>query len=121
MREINCYQRKVSNRQKAVPMWDTLFILGSHSSLLLAGTKIMGRTKLSDVVLFHVLQTRICEICIACSHATVFLSNRLELYPSLEYNSRDLSISSLLKLLYLNCFWGFYMILICVFIENINN
>ena len=30
---------------------------------------------------------------IVCSHGTVFPSNWLELYPSLEYNSRDLSIS----------------------------
>ena len=36
-----------------------------------------------------------------CSNATFFPSNPLELFPSLEYNSRDLSISPMLKLLYL--------------------
>ena len=41
---------------------------------------------------------------IVCSHGTVFRSNRLELSPSLEYNSRDLSISPMLKLLYLTSF-----------------
>ena len=41
---------------------------------------------------------------IVCSHGTVFPSNRLELSPSLEYNSQDLSISPMLKLLYLTLF-----------------
>ena len=39
-----------------------------------------------------------------CSHDTVFASNLLELSPSLEYNSRDFSISPMLKLLYLTSF-----------------
>ena len=42
---------------------------------------------------------------IVCSHGgTVFPSNRLELSPSVKYNSRDLSISPMLKLLYLTSF-----------------
>ena len=37
------------------------------------------------------------QIGIVSSHGTVFLSNRLELSPSLEYNSRNLSISPNVK------------------------
>ena len=37
-------------------------------------------------------------------HANVFPSKWLELSPSLKYNSRDLFISSMLKLLYLTSF-----------------
>ena len=47
---------------------------------------------------------RLRNIAIVCSHGTVFPSNRLELSPSLEYNSRDLSISPMFKLLYLALF-----------------
>ena len=42
---------------------------------------------------------------IVCSHGKFFPSNRLELSPSLEYNSRDLSISHMLELLYLTSFF----------------
>ena len=41
---------------------------------------------------------------IVCSHDTVFPSYQLELSPSLEYNSRDLSTSPVLKLLYWTSF-----------------
>ena len=59
---------------------------------------------------------------IVCSNGTVFPSNWLELSPSLEYNSRDLSISPMLNFAMLDIvFWGFHIIFLCVFIENTNN
>ena len=50
------------------------------------------------------------KIAIVCSHGTVFPSIRLELSPSMEYNSRDLSISPMLKLLYLTSFFEVFTV-----------
>ena len=53
---------------------------------------------------------------IVCSHGTAFHSNRLELPPTLEYSSQDLSISPMLKLLYLTMFsevFILYNIILC--------
>ena len=53
---------------------------------------------------------------IVCSHGTVFPSNRPELSPSLEYNSRDLSISLMLNCSIWHRFLRFsHYILLCFY------
>ena len=55
---------------------------------------------------------------IVCSHGTVFPSNWLELSPSLEYISRDLSISPRLKLLFLTLFSEVFTLYFSVFVSK---
>ena len=57
--------------------------------------------------------------CIVCSHGTVFPSNWLELSPSLEYNSRDLSISPVFKSLCLTLFSEVFTLYSFVFLLKI--
>ena len=44
------------------------------------GHQIIGRTQLSDVTLFHTLQTWICEICICCSVVCCLIKNAAVFY-----------------------------------------
>ena len=59
---------------------------------------------------------------IVCSHGTVFPSNRLELSPSLEYNSSGfIHLSHVKTAIFDIVFWGFHITVFFVFIENTNN
>ena len=91
--------KNIWHRLNTMPFYrlGLLLLWSIYSGILVYDTRIIR-----PWIIGHVQATQLRSK--VCSYGTVFPSNRLELSPSLEYNSRDLSTSPMLKPLYLTLF-----------------